>query len=597
MEHQVSFDLLRAAARKAPSSVATRHKVDGVWQDTKWKQLESSCKQVARALLALGVEPEERVGIISQTRIEWTLCDFGIGACGAMTLGIYPSNLADDCAYILEYCDTRVLFVENEEQLVKILSVRGRLPALGCLILFDGSARPEHEIGDLKVMGWSEFLDLASTIEETRFERRLASVHPEDAASLVCTSGTTGLPKMAILTHKSLLFASWSCSQRFGIRVGDETLLFLPLAHVFARLMVYAAFDNMATVAYAESFDKIGENLRETRPHFIASVPRVFEKIREKIFDGKAKLPPKKQRIFDWALRVGTERSILEEQGKRVPLGLRLKHAVAERLIFRKIREHLGGRMTWAISGAAPLDPEVARFFHACGLLILEGIGMTENSSFSNINTKEKFKFGTVGPTGPGIEMKVAEDGEVLFRGDNIMKGYFKNPEATAETIDEDGWLHTGDIGEIDEDGYLKITDRKKDLIVTAGGKNIAPQRIERIVRSSRYISQVVAFGDKKKFISALITLDGITISEWATAENLDATDMKALARDSRVRDLIAREVEQQNQKLASYEQVKKFHILEEDLSIDGGELTPTLKIKRRVVKEKHGHHIDALYS
>jgi len=373
-------------------------------------------------------------------------------------------------------------------------------------------------------------------------------------------------------------------------------LLFLPLAHVFARLIVCLCVRQGVIVAFAESIAEVPANLKQIRPQFIASVPRIFEKVHEKITTGVEQAGGAKQKIFDWALSVGQQVSRLRQAGKPVSGWLGLKNAIATKLVFAKIQAALGGRLVYAISGAAPLNKMIAEFFHACGILILEGIGMTENTSFSNVNQLERNKFGTVGPVGPGIEMKLAKDGEVLYRGRNLMLGYFKNAEATAETIDSEGWLHTGDIGEIDSEGFLKITDRKKDLIITAGGKNIAPQRIERTLRTSRYISQVVAYGDKRKYISALISLDPENIAEWAKQNGLGSAGAEELAADPRVNTLIEQEVAARNGSLASFESVKRFRILPRDLSIEDGELTPTLKVKRKVVCDKYAHLLDSMY-
>jgi long-chain acyl-CoA synthetase len=366
---------------------------------------------------------------------------------------------------------------------------------------------------------------------------------------------------------------------------------------VFARLIVFLSMENTMTVAFAESIPKVAENLKEVRPHFLPSVPRIFEKIYDKITSGVEEAGGIKAKLFHWAVGVGREVSVLQQRAQPIPTFLKLKHTLATKLVLAKIQAAMGGRLVYALSGAAPLNQDIAEFFHACGILILEGIGMTENTSFSNVNRYDHNKFGTVGPPGPGVEMKLAEDGEVLFRGPNIMKGYFKSPEATTEAIDAEGWLHTGDIGEIDSDRFLKITDRKKDLIVTAGGKNVAPQRIERTLRTSHYIAHVVAIGDKRKYISALVTLDPETIPEWATQKGIEFNGVEDLASNPKVRELIESEIQARNDQLASFESVKKFRILPRDLSIENGELTPTMKVKRKFVLEKYTDVVDELYS
>jgi long-chain acyl-CoA synthetase len=351
------------------------------------------------------------------------------------------------------------------------------------------------------------------------------------------------------------------------------------------------------TVAFAEGIEKVPDNLKEIRPHFIASVPRIFEKIYTKVTSSVQDAGGVKAKLFHWALNTGYQVSALQQKKQSIPTGLKLKHALANKLVLSKIQAAFGDRLVWAVSGAAPLNKSIAEFFHACGVLILEGIGMTENTSFTNVNRYDHNKFGTVGQVGPGIEMKIASDGEVLYRGPNVMKGYFKNPEATAETIDKDGWLYTGDIGEIDAEGFLRITDRKKDLIITAGGKNIAPQRIERILRTSRYISQAMAFGDRKKYVTALVTLNPEHVAPWAKAQGIEYKNFEELAQHPKVRELIEAEVAEKNNELASFESVKYVRIVPKDFSIDGGELTPSLKLKRKVVTERYRNLLEEMYA
>jgi long-chain acyl-CoA synthetase len=592
MVYRSTYELLLAVCSDNPDAAAYRYKRDGDWVDVTWSEVRRTVERIAKSLIALGVEHGDRVCLLGNSRLEWVLGDLGIASCGGVTVGIYQSNLAEDCAYIVDHSDAEVIFVEDAAQRDKILSVRAQLTRLREIVVFDGESDPASS-----VMGWSDFLERGDSVADARLEERANRIAPEDLASLVYTSGTTGVPKGVMISHGNLIFTADSVCQSLTMQSGWITLLFLPLAHVYARLMVYCCLQCAVTVAFAESLLKIPDNLRETRPFFIASAPRVYEKFYDRIIGGVEQAGGLKRRVFDWALGVGQQVSQLKQAGRPIPPVLGLKYAAAERLVFGKIQQAFGGRLVYGISGAAPLNKTIAEFFHACGVLILEGIGMTENTSFSNVNRIGDNKFGTVGPVGPGIEMKIAEDGEVLFRGENVMKGYFKNPEATTETIDADGWMHSGDIGEIDAQGFLRITDRKKDLIVTAGGKNVAPQRIERILRTSRYIGHVMACGDKKKFISALITLDPENIKDWATKHGKGSVGLEQLASDHAVNQLIEEEIERLNGQLASFESVKKFTILPRDFSIDGGELTPTLKIKRKVVVDRFGDQIDAMYA
>ena len=592
MEYQSIPQLFKACAEADPSMVAYRFKSDGAWKDVTWADAQQTVYRAAKALMSLGVERDTKVCILGQTRLEWVLGDFAIGHAGGVTVGIYPSNLPADCQYIINHSDAQLIFVENAEQLDKILEVRENLTDLREIVIWDGAGDAANN-----VLSWDEFLARGDGVPDEQLVERAATLTPDDLASLVYTSGTTGVPKGVMISHGNLLFTAESASGRIYGEPGFDTLLFLPLAHVFARLIVYCCLKKRVTVNFAEGITEVAPNLREVRPHFIASVPRIYEKVYDKITSGVEQAGGVKKKLFDWALGVGTEVSQLKQKKQSVPALLALKYGLAEKLVFKKIQGAMGGRMIFAISGAAPLNRQIAEFFHACGVLILEGLGMTENTSFSNCNKIDDNKFGTVGTCGPGIEMKLAPDGEVLFRGGNNMKGYYKNPEATAETIDADGWLYTGDIGEIDDDGFLRITDRKKDLIITAGGKNIAPQRIERIVRTSHYVAQVVAYGDKRKFISALITLEPEAIEKWAGENGLGDKSLAELASDPKVNALIQSEVEGRNGQLASFESIKKFAILPRDFTIEDGELTPTLKLKRKVIYDRYAAELDALYA
>jgi len=585
------YRLIEEAASGHASQPAFRHKQDGRWVELTWAEALDAIRGVARSLIAIGVRRGDRVCILGRTRLEWVLCDFATVSCGGVTVGIYPSNLAADCAYIVNHADAEVVIVENAEQLEKIRQVRRDLPRLRHVVIVDGPADPAAGVLD-----WGAFLRLGATTPEAERVRRGAELGPDDLASLVYTSGTTGVPKGAMITHGNLVFASWSAGQSLDFSAHFETLLFLPLAHVFARLMIYCCVRAALTTTFAEDVSTVAGDLQAVRPHFIASVPRVYEKIYDRVLTSASRASASRRWLFHWAVGVGREASACRQAKRPLPLSLRLRQAVAQRLVLRKVQAAFGGRLVWAVSGAAPLNKAIAEFFDACGVVILEGIGMTENSSFSHVNRYDNNRFGTVGQLGPGIEQRIAEDGELLTRGPNTMRGYYKDEAATREAIDPDGWLHTGDVAQVDPDGFVRITDRKKDLIITAGGKNVAPQRIERVLRTSPYISQAVAYGDRRKFITALVTLDPEHIRTWARGNGLAAASPEQLATDPRVRELVAREIEERNRELASFETVKRFHILPQDLSIEAGELTPTLKIRRRAVYEKYRTELDALY-
>ncbi|MCI0694470.1 long-chain fatty acid--CoA ligase [candidate division KSB1 bacterium] len=591
MQHQSIYELFQEITSKNSDKVAYRYKSAGAWKGVTWRELAETCKKISKSLMALGVKKGDRVNILSQSRLEWVQCDFAIVNCGAVTVGIYPTNLAPDCAYIINHCDAEVIFVENQDQLNKVQQARKDTPKLRQIIIFEGAGS-----ADGSVLSFADFLRKGEGVADTEYEALAKSIRPDDLASLVYTSGTTGVPKGVMITNENLLFVSDSAAQCLYLDPNFETLLFLPLAHVFARLIIYFCLNKGIAVAFAESIEKVADNLKEIRPQFVCSAPRIFEKIYTKITSSVQDAGGIKEKLFNWALGVGYQVSRLQQSKQAIPAGLKFKHNLANKLVLHKIQEAFGGRLIWAVSGSAPLNKSIAEFFHACGVLILEGIGMTENSSFTNVNRYDHNKFGTVGPVGPGIEMKLAPDGEVLYRGKGNMKGYFKNPDATAETIDKDGWLYTGDIGEIDADGFLKITDRKKELIITSGGKNIAPQRLERILRTSRFISQAMAYGDRKKYVTALVTLNHEHVEPWAKERGIAFNGFDELANHPQVKALIEAEVQTKNAELASFESVKKVAIVPQDFSIAAGELTPTLKLKRKVVTEKYRQLIEQMY-
>jgi len=590
-EFRSLYQLFRQNHRDHAGDAVFRYKKNDAWIDVTWAEFGDTVLGLSRGLLALGMQKGDRVAILSQTRLEWVAADMAAIIGGGVSVGIYPSLLGRDCAYVLDHSDAEILFVEDREQLEKIESERGKLSKLKKIVIMDGPADEARG-----VLSWDDLSKLGQGVEEEQLQQAGEQLDLQDLGALVYTSGTTGTPKAVMISHGNLLFASWSVGEYVPTERGWRTLLFLPLAHVFARMIVYFCVRNGVVTAFAESIPKVPENLKEIRPHFIASVPRIFEKVYEKISTGVEQAGGLKKKLFDWALSVGSAVSRLQQDKQPVPAWLGFKNRIATKLVFSKIQAALGGQLVFAVSGAAPLNKSIAEFFHACGILILEGLGMTENTSFSNVNKLDDYRFGSVGQVGPGIEMKLAQDGEVLFRGPNVMQGYFKSPESTAETIDADGWLLTGDIGEIDQDGFLRITDRKKDLIITAGGKNVAPQRIERTLRISRFISQVVAYGDKRKFISALISLDPENMAEWAGQHGLGDASAADLAANPEVQQLIENEVQERNQALASFESVKRIRILPRDLTIEDGELTPTLKIKRAAVYKKFADLLESMY-
>ncbi|HET7875951.1 MAG TPA: long-chain fatty acid--CoA ligase [Methylomirabilota bacterium] len=580
---------------KSADRPAQQFKRGGAWQTITWREVGQIVREVATGLIALGRKKGEAVGILSASRAEWVQADFAIFSAGGVTIPIYPTYPADLIQYIVNDAEVKTLIVEDPGQLVKVLDVQGKMPGLEQIVVMQGYEGKEN-----RVLTWDALRRLgAENLERLKSELagRVADTRPDDVATIVYTSGTTGPPKGVIQTHGNHVAMLKSAEQT--LRVEDEWvhLLFLPLAHSFGRLESFAGAHRGLTTAFAENIDKIRENLPEVRPHFICSVPRVFEKVYAGVLAKAESGSPAKRKIFHWAVGVGKQVSQLTQAGKPVPTGLALKYKLAEKLVFSKLHAALGGRLRFAISGGAPLAREIAEFFHAAGILILEGYGLTETCPSLTFNRLEKFKFGSVGQAQPGVELKLAPDGEILGRGPNIAKGYFKKPEATAEVFLKDGWFATGDIGRLDDEGFLYITDRKKDLIVTAGGMNIAPQNIENLLKSDPFISQVMVHGDKRPYPVALITLNPEELGKFAREQGILSPDPAALVKHPKVVERVQRTVEQKNADLQSYAKIKKFAILPEDFSVDNGLLTPTLKVKRKVITEKHRQLLDSLYT
>ncbi len=584
------YRMLEDTVTRWPDRAAYRWFVDGgATESVTWKGFLEDVRRVGKALMALGIEKGDKVNILSYSCYRWILADMGIMSVGGCTVGIYQSNLAKDCRYIIDHSDAVLVFAQNKEQLEKLLSIRDDIPAVRKVILFEG------DFEDDWVLSFDAFLALGSDISDAAFDERVETVRPEDPAGIVYTSGTTGVPKGAVLTHDNITFTAQSVRGATDIHDGDEVFLFLPLAHVFARTCAYATLLAGSATTFSRSMDTIIEDIARARPHWFASVPRIFEKVHAKVVGGAEAKGGITLKIFDWARSVGYRVSDRKLARKPIPPLLALQYRLATRLVFSKLQAAFGGRVRWCISGGAPINPDIARFFHAAGILILEGIGMTENTSFTNLNRVDNYRFGWVGLPGPGIEQKIAEDGEILFRGRNIMKEYYKMPKETAATIEPDGWQHTGDLGEIDAEGFLRVTGRKKDLIITAGGKNIAPARIEGIMATSKYINQVCVIGDRRKYLTALVTLDMDNIQQFAAEHRISYQDPSELLQNSSVRALIEAEIAEKNKELASFETIKRFTIVPE-FTIENGMLTPTLKVKRNVVAERFRAQIDAMY-
>jgi long-chain acyl-CoA synthetase len=555
-----------------------------------WSEFHDQVRAAAKSLIALGVNRHDKVNILSYTCYRWVLTDVAAMSIGACTVGIYQTLLAKDVQYIVDHSDAVLVFAEDEAQLAKLMEIKDGIPDIRKVILIKGDAP-----ADDWVVSYDEFLELGKDVSDDELDRRTAEVESGDAAGIVYTSGTTGVPKGAVLTHDNITFTAQSVNGSIQVIEGDETLLFLPLAHVFARVIVFASLFGGATVVFSRGLDSIVEDLKISRPHWFASVPRIYEKVYSNIISGAEAKGGLALKIFQWAVGVGRQVSDFKMDGKPIPALTRIKYGLATKLIFSKVHDALGGRTRFCISGAAPLNADIAKFFHGAGVLILEGIGMTENTSFTNANRIDNYRFGWVGPTGPGIEQKIAEDGEIMYRGRNVMKEYYKMPEQTAETLTEDGWQYTGDLGEIDAEGFLRVTGRKKDLIITAGGKNVAPSAIEGLIATSKYIGQVCVVGDRRKYLTALVTVDQENIEDFARGSGIEFSSFAELQKDPKVIELIEREVAAKNQELASFETIKKIKIVDE-FTIDNGMLTPTFKVKRNVAVDRHKDAIEEMY-
>jgi long-chain acyl-CoA synthetase len=555
-----------------------------------WQTFYEQVKTVSKGLIALGVERGDKVNILSYTCYRWVLTDVANMCMGAATVGIYQSNLPVDCEYIINHSDGVVVFAENLVQLEKLIEIRGSITNVRKVILLNDEAPDDDWI-----ITYDEFMELGKGIDDASFNDRLGIVTADDTAGIVYTSGTTGVPKGVVLTHDNITFTCQSVQNSGTFYDGEDMFIFLPLAHVFARTCCNSAIKLGNCTSFVRSIDTLNEDFMLASPHWFISVPRVFEKIHTKILAGVEAKGGVTEKLFNWACDIGTEVSNCKVEKRSIPFFLGLQYKLATKLIFSKVHEALGGRVKWCISGAAPLNPDIARFFHAAGLLILEGVGMTENCSFTNVNRPDNYRFGVVGPPGEWISQKIGEDGEVLFKGRNVMKEYYKMPKETADTFTEDGWLKTGDIGTIDESNFLKITDRKKDIIITSGGKNIAPSKIEGNLITSIYLNQVCVVGEKRNYLTAVVTLNDITVTDYADKNNIAYEGMADLIENAEIIEMINKEVEEKNKNLASFETIKKVVIVPE-FTIENEMMTPTFKLKKNTILQKYKDNIEQMY-
>jgi len=577
-------DLLPLAAERYGDRVAVQFKQDGAWHHVTVAGVAAIAQEIALGLIELGIRPGDRVSILCRTRPEWTYCDFGATEAGACVVPIYPTNSPAECEWVLADSGARVVICEDAAQVAKVAEVRGRLPQLEHVVVIDPAGAPADAIAldDVRARGRRG--------ERQELARRIADVQPDDPFTIIYTSGTTGPPKGCVLTHGNYR-AILTMAQSTRAVEGDElTYLYLPLAHSFALLIQLLSFDVGACIAYwSNDPQQIVMELNEVRPTNFPSVPRIFEKIYTLVTsNGDPELIGK-------AVQVGMTVRELELAGQPVPDELQAHFERAEEELFSKVRAAFGGRMRQAVSGAAPIAREILEFFFACGVPVFEGYGMTETATAATFQSLDDYKFGTVGKPFPGVELRIADDGEVLIRGANIFAGYHNNADASFGAV-EDGWLHTGDLGSIDEDGFLTITGRKKDIIITAGGKNLTPANVENDMKQCRWVSQAVMYGDRRPYPVMLVTLDAEEIVPWAQQQGLPG-DVEQLARHPEVHAMIQAHLDRANEKYAQVEKVKKLAILGHDLSQETGELTPTLKVKRNVVNEKYRTVFDELYA
>jgi long-chain acyl-CoA synthetase len=580
-------DLMALAARKHADKVALKEKRDGEWQERTYAEVGEIVREIGLGLIDLGIAAGERVCILCNTRPEWSYADFAISSTGAVVVPIYPTNSPEECEWVASNSESSVIVCEDADQIAKIVAVRDRLPKLRHLIVVDpaGDVADAISLDDLRARGRGA--------DEAALEERMSAVSPDDPFTFIYTSGTTGPPKGCVLTHANYRTVMNMCEGLDVVHSGEVVYLYLPLAHAFALLIQLLSFDVGSTIAYFSGDTRqIIPEVGEVKPTYLPSVPRIFEKIYTL---ATGSLSEEDRAQLDQAVALGVKVRDLQARGQEVPEELKKPFEEADKRVFVNVRALFGGKVRQAVTGAAPIAPEILEFFYAAGVPVLEGYGMTETATVATYSTVENHRFGTVGRALPGNEITIADDGEVLIKGPNIFGGYYRNDDASFGAV-IDGWLHTGDLGEMDEDGYLKIIGRKKDIIITAGGKNLTPANIENDLKQSRWISQAVMHGDRRPFPVVLITLDEEEIAQFAQERDLP-TDVPALSGQPEVRALIQDEVDRANAHHAQVAQVKKFAILDHDLSQETGELTPTLKVKRNVVNEKYAALFDSLYT
>jgi long-chain acyl-CoA synthetase len=563
------------------------------WEAVTWHDFEAKMTHFALGLMAMGMEYRDPVTILGLTREEWDIADKATLSAGGVSVGCYHSSTPPQVRYVVHHSESRFLVVEDKQQWEKVEQIRKDLPKVRRVIVME----PEGIEGQ-DFVSFQEVTELGRQERgkyEQEYRRRFSSVTSEDAAILFYTSGTTGPPKGAMLTHRNILEACRSMRDLNIFSAQDVTVIWLPMPHIYGRIAQIAGTLTSTQGYYAESLDRIVENMKEIRPTIFYSVPRIFEKVYTRVVGEVEEASVIKKRIFRWSLDTGLVRSRLLQEGRDLPFLLRLKYRLADALVFNKVRDAFGGRIRIIISGGAPISKEILRFFHAAGILPLEMYGITE-ALLCTMNRPDAYRFGSMGVAAPGVRIRIAEDGEITVSSDMIFKGYLKDEEKTREAFPEEGWFATGDVGVMDQDGFVWITDRKKDILITAGGKNVAPQNIENLLKTSPYISQVMVYGDGKPYLTALVTLDPEEIGKWASSNGLDPKDSETLCEHPRVVELVESVILERSGDLASYEQVKAFRIIPKEFSQETGTLTATMKVRRREVIKRYGELLESLY-
>jgi len=571
---------------------AFRYPVGDRWESLSWGQVGDRVRVIAAGLLALGIRPEDRVAIAAGTRLEWVLADFGILCAGAATTTVYPATPAADVAFILTDSGTRIVFADDDEQIAKLREHRADLPDLVRIVTFDGTPDGDWIIGlaELEQLGQDHLAAHPTAVDDA-----VAAVVPERLATLIYTSGTTGRPKGVRLVHDNWTYEG-AAIQALGLLTADDVqYLWLPLSHSFGKVLLSAQLAVGFATAVDGRIPKLVDNLAVVRPTFMAGAPRIFEKVQHRVTAMAG--GGVRRRVFEWALGVGRRVAELRRVGREPSGPLRIQHTVADRLVFAKLRERFGGRVRFFVSGSAALSSEVSEFFHAAGVLILEGYGLTETSAASFVNRPDRFRFGSVGLPLPGTQVRIGDDGEILIRGPGVMRGYHNLPEATAATLTDDGWLRTGDVGEVDDEGFLRVTDRIKDLIKTSGGKYVAPQSLEVAFKAvCPYAGELVVYGEGRPYCTALVALDPEAIASWVHDNGLGALSFAELAAHEQVRVLIAGYIEETNGRLPRWATIKRFAVLARELTVEDGDLTPSLKLRRRAVTARHRDLLESLY-